>query len=75
MRTLTPFFEFGIEMIDIPEINIVTCLISAKGIEVYTLYFSALGIEGIGYIGDLEREEGIVQVYRKIKLYRGGVRS
>ena len=57
---IDPLFELGFEVIDIPEINIVTCLISAKGIEVYALYFSALGIEGIGYIGDLVGEEGII---------------
>ena len=57
-------------MIDIPEINVVTILITVESVEVYALYFPSFGIEGIGYVGDLVGEEGIVQVYRKIKHIR-----
>ena len=67
LEDIHALFELGFEVVDIPEINIVTILISIEGVEVYALYFSPLGIEGIGYVGDLVREEGIVQVYRKIK--------
>ena len=70
LEDIDPFFEFGIEMIYIPEINIVTCLISAKGIEVYALYLPSFGVEGIGYIGDLVGEEGIIEIYCKIKHIR-----
>ena len=57
-------------MIDIPEINIVAVLIPIEGVEVYALYFPSFGIEGIGYIGDLVGEEGVVKVYRKIEHIR-----
>ena len=70
LEDIYPLFELGFEVIDIPEINIVTILISIEGIEVYALYFSFFGIEGIGYIRDLEGEEGVVEVYRKIKHIR-----
>ena len=63
-------FELGFEVIDIPKINIVAILIPIESIEVYALYFSAFGIEGIGYIGDLVGEEGVVEVYRKIEHIR-----
>ena len=67
---IDPLFELGFEVIDIPEINVVTILISIEGIEVYALYFSFFGIEGIGYVGDLVGEEGIVEIYCKIKHIR-----
>jgi len=70
LEDIDPLFELGFEVIDVPEINIVAVLITVESIEVYALYLPPFGVEGIGYIGDLEREEGIVQVYRKIKHIR-----
>jgi len=70
LEDIDPLFELGFEVVDIPEINIVTILITVESIEVYALYFSAFGIEGIGYIGDLVGEEGVVEVYRKIEHIR-----
>ena len=70
LEDIHALFELGFEVIDIPEINIVTVLISIEGIEVYALYFPSFGIERIGYIGNLVGEEGVVQVYRKIKHIR-----
>jgi hypothetical protein len=67
LEDIDPLFELGFEVIDIPEINIVAVLITVESVEVYALYFPSFGIEGIGYIGDLVGEEGIVQVYCKIK--------
>ena len=67
---IDPLFELGFEVIDIPEINIVTVLISIEGVEIYALYFFPFGIEGIGYIRDLVGEEGVVEVYRKIEHIR-----
>jgi len=67
---IDPLFELGFEVIDIPKINIVTALIPIEGVEVYALYFPFFGIEGIGYIRDLVGEEGVVEVYRKIKHIR-----
>ena len=70
LEDIHALFELGFEVIDIPEINVVTILISIEGIEVYALYFSFFGIEGIGYVGDLVGEEGIVEIYCKIKHIR-----
>ena len=70
LEDIDPFFEFGFEVIYIPEINIVAVLITVESIEVYALYLSPFGVEGIGYIGDLEREEGIIEIYCKIKHIR-----
>jgi len=70
LEDIHTLFELGFEVIDVPEINIIAVLISIEGVEVYALYLPAFGIEGIGYVGDLVREEGIVQVYRKIEHIR-----
>jgi len=70
LEDIHALFELGFEVIDIPEINIIAVLITVESVEVYALYLPAFGIEGIGYIGDLVREEGIVQVYRKIEHIR-----
>jgi len=70
LEDIDPLFELGFEVIDIPKINIVTVLIPIEGVEVYALYFPSFGIEGIGYIGDLVGEEGVVEVYRKIEHIR-----
>jgi len=70
LEDIDPLFELGFEVIDIPKINIITVLITVESIKVYALYFSPLGIEGIGYIGDLVGEEGIVEIYCKIKHIR-----
>ena len=67
LEDIDPLFELGFEVIDIPEINIVAVLIAVESIEVYALYLPPFGVEGIGYIGDLEREEGIIEIYCKIK--------
>jgi len=70
LEDIHTLFELGFEVVDIPEINIVTILITVESIEVYALYFSAFGIEGIGYVGDLVGEEGIIEIYCKIKHIR-----
>jgi hypothetical protein len=70
LEDIHALFELGFEVIDVPEINIIAVLISIEGVEVYALYFSPLGIEGIGYVGDLVGKEGIVQVYCKIEHIR-----
>jgi len=70
LEDIHALFELGFEVIDIPEINIVAVLIPIEGVEVYALYFPSFGIEGIGYIGNLVGEEGVVEVYRKIEHIR-----
>ena len=67
LEDIYTLFELGFEVIDIPEINIVAVLIPIEGVEVYALYFPSFGIEGIGYVGDLVGEEGIIEIYCKIK--------
>ena len=42
LEDIDPLFELGFEVVDIPEINIVTVLISIEGVEVYALYFPPL---------------------------------
>jgi len=63
-------FELGFEVIDIPKINMVAALIPIEGVEVYALYFPFFGIEGIGYIRDLEGEEGVVEIYGEVEHIR-----
>jgi hypothetical protein len=70
LKDIHALFELGFEVIDVPKINIIAVLISIEGVEVYALYLPAFGIEGIGYIGYLVGEEGIVEIYCKIKHIR-----
>ena len=70
LEDIYTLFELGFEVIDIPEINIVAVLITVESIEVYALYLPPFGVEGIGYVGDLVGEEGIVEIYCKIKHIR-----
>jgi len=70
LQDIHTLFELGFEVIDVPEINIIAVLISIEGVEVYALYLPAFGIEGIGYVGDLVGEEGIVEIYCKIEHIR-----